>query len=130
MAEFLAATQFFYDLVHIEIINCFCLTGVGMAVCLSTLCGHIVAHRSSSSVLFIQLAKFIDKNHIKFKDFLIFHVNMCRLIVILILVPQLFSGLLGLSQEHTATIPKYPTSDILFWQHLPNLYLMYQDTVS
>ncbi|CAB4266510.1 unnamed protein product [Prunus armeniaca] len=27
--------------------------GVGMAVCLSTLCGHIVAHRSSSSVLFI-----------------------------------------------------------------------------
>ncbi|VVA14853.1 PREDICTED: tetraspanin-19 [Prunus dulcis] len=90
--------------------------GVGMAVCLSTLCGHIVAHRSSSSVLFIyiisifsllclevsvivaifykmnwemQLAKFIDKNHIKFKDFLIFHVNMCRLIVILILVPQI-----------------------------------------
>ncbi|ONI33891.1 hypothetical protein PRUPE_1G451700 [Prunus persica] len=87
-----------------------------MAVCLSTLCGHIVAHRSSSSVLFIyiisifsllclevsvivaifykmnwemQLAKFIDKNHIKFKDFLIFHVNMCRLIVILILVPQI-----------------------------------------
>ncbi|CAL2234387.1 unnamed protein product [Prunus armeniaca] len=90
--------------------------GVGMAVCLSTLCGHIVAHRSSSSVLFIyiisifsllclevfvivaifykmnwqmKLAKFIDKNHIKFKDFLIFHVNMCRLIVILILVPQI-----------------------------------------
>lgn len=38
--------------------------------------------------LWQQLAKFIDKNHSKFKDFLIFHVNMCRLIVILILVPQ------------------------------------------
>ncbi|XP_008220044.1 PREDICTED: tetraspanin-19-like isoform X2 [Prunus mume] len=90
--------------------------GVGMAVCLSTLCGHIVAHRSSSSILFIyiisifsllclevsvivaifyktnwqmQLAKFIDKKHIKFKEFLIFHVNLCRLIVILILVPQI-----------------------------------------
>ncbi|KAL6296399.1 hypothetical protein ACE6H2_004541 [Prunus campanulata] len=90
--------------------------GVGMAVCLSTLCGHIVANRTSSSLLFIyiififsllclevsvivaifykmnwemQLAKFIDENHIKFKNFLIFHVKMCRLIAILILVPQI-----------------------------------------
>ncbi|KAM1573503.1 hypothetical protein FF2_042877 [Malus domestica] len=90
--------------------------GMGIAVCLSTLCGHMVANSISSFILFIyiisifcllgievgvivnifyrmdwevQFAKYIDEHHTLFKNFLTFHLNMCRLIVVLILIPQI-----------------------------------------
>ncbi|KAM1022478.1 hypothetical protein ACFX15_042606 [Malus domestica] len=67
--------------------------GMGIAVCLSTLCGHMVANSISSFILFIvsflQFAKYIDEYHTLFKNFLTFHLNMCRLIVVLILIPQI-----------------------------------------
>ncbi|GMY17618.1 tetraspanin-19-like isoform X1 [Fagus crenata] len=90
--------------------------GVGIAVCLSTLSGYMVTNCISNYTLCLyivsicsllslevavivtiffkidwgqQLAKYIDGNHLKFKAFVIFHVKMCRLILIIILVPQL-----------------------------------------
>ncbi|POO03941.1 hypothetical protein TorRG33x02_002450 [Trema orientale] len=90
--------------------------GVGIAVCLSTLFGHIVANSSSDSILCIyiysictlfllqvavvvtiffkinwdlQLSKFIDEHHKEFKSFVMFQIRMCRLIVIIALVPEI-----------------------------------------
>ncbi|XP_050160064.1 tetraspanin-19-like isoform X2 [Malus sylvestris] len=37
----------------------------------------------------VQFAKYIDEHHTLFKNFLTFHLNMCRLIVVLILIPQI-----------------------------------------
>ncbi|XP_048437719.1 tetraspanin-19-like isoform X2 [Pyrus x bretschneideri] len=97
--------------------------GMGIAVCLSTLCGHIVANSVSSFTLFIyiifvfcllclevgvivsifyrmdwekQFAKYIDEDHTLFKNFLRFHLNMCRIIVILILIPQIKATVLAI----------------------------------
>ncbi|KAF3446439.1 hypothetical protein FNV43_RR11618 [Rhamnella rubrinervis] len=36
-----------------------------------------------------QISKYIDGYHIEFKSFVLFHLNMCRFIVIMILLPQL-----------------------------------------
>ncbi|XP_050266034.1 tetraspanin-19-like isoform X2 [Quercus robur] len=36
-----------------------------------------------------ELAKYIDENHTEFKTFVLFHLRMCRSILIMILVPQL-----------------------------------------
>ncbi|XP_050266033.1 tetraspanin-19-like isoform X1 [Quercus robur] len=90
--------------------------GVGIAVCLSTLAGCMVANCISNytlciyivsicSLLFLEvavlvtiffkmdwaeeLAKYIDENHTEFKTFVLFHLRMCRSILIMILVPQL-----------------------------------------
>ncbi|XP_057957400.1 helicase and polymerase-containing protein TEBICHI-like [Malania oleifera] len=89
--------------------------GVGIVVCLSTLSGHMVANCISNStlcfyivsicsLLFIQigvivtiffkmdwesqLTKYIDEHHEKFQSFIIFHLKMCRLIVLLVVVAQ------------------------------------------
>ncbi|CAN6681987.1 unnamed protein product [Malus baccata var. baccata] len=97
--------------------------GMGIVVCLSTLCGHIVAHSVNSFILFIyiifvfcllclevgvivsiffrmdwevQFAKYIDEDHTPFKKFLRFHLNMCRIIVILILIPQIKATVLAI----------------------------------
>ncbi|RXH91843.1 hypothetical protein DVH24_020866 [Malus domestica] len=37
----------------------------------------------------VQFSKYIDEHHTLFKNFLTFHLNMCRLIVVLILIPQI-----------------------------------------
>nr|POE46364.1 tetraspanin-19 [Quercus suber] len=90
--------------------------GVGIAVCLSTLSGCMVANCISNytlciyvvsicSLLFLEvavlvtiffkmdwaeeLAKYIDEKHTEFKTFVFFHIKMCRSILIMILVPQL-----------------------------------------
>ncbi|KAM5565489.1 tetraspanin-19-like [Rosa sericea] len=92
--------------------------GVGMAVCLSTLCSYLVAHCITDYTLLLiyivfvfsllcleaavvvaiffkmnwaaKLAEYIDDSHdTKFKNFMLFHLYLCRLIAILILVPQI-----------------------------------------
>ncbi|KAB2077477.1 hypothetical protein ES319_A06G102900v1 [Gossypium barbadense] len=94
------------------IYTCF---GVGIAVCLSSLFSFIVSNCISTSVLctyifsvcsllLLEIAvivtiffkndwsslisKYIDENHEYFKNFVVFHEKMCRLITLLILVPQ------------------------------------------
>ncbi|XP_059461209.1 tetraspanin-19-like [Corylus avellana] len=89
---------------------------VGIAVSLSTLSGHMVANCISNytlciyivsicSLLFLEvgvivtiffrmdweqkIAKYIDGNHKEFRTFVIFHLHMCRFILIMILVPQI-----------------------------------------
>ena len=52
----------------------------------------LMLHLSFFLLLWQQLAKYIDGNHLKFKAFVIFHVKMCRLILIIILVPQVFES--------------------------------------
>ena len=52
----------------------------------------LMLHLSFFLLLWQQLAKYIDGNHLKFKTFVIFHVKMCRLILIIILVPQVFES--------------------------------------
>ncbi|GLT53438.1 hypothetical protein SLA2020_267080 [Shorea laevis] len=88
---------------------------VGIAISLSSLSGHMVANCISNYTLCIytvsifslllievavivtiffrmdwerQIVKYIDEHHIKFKIFVIFHIKMCRFILIIILVPQ------------------------------------------
>ncbi|XP_024161693.1 tetraspanin-19 isoform X1 [Rosa chinensis] len=89
--------------------------GVGMAVCFSTLCSYLVAHCITDStfllmyIVFVfsllclevavvvaiffkmnwpaKLAEYIDDP--RFKKFMLFHLYLCRLIAILILVPQI-----------------------------------------
>lgn len=89
--------------------------GVGIVVCLSTLCGHMVANCISSSILCIyiifiaslllfqvaaivlmifkinwelEIVAYIDQSHKEFLSFVKFHVALCRLISIFILVAQ------------------------------------------
>lgn len=89
--------------------------GVGIAICLSTLFGYIVANTISSSTLGVyiisissflllqvavivtiffgynwnkEIAEYIDEKHENFKIFIVFHLKMCRLIALMILVPQ------------------------------------------
>ncbi|KAL6215592.1 hypothetical protein ACLB2K_015021 [Fragaria x ananassa] len=62
--------------------------GAGIAVCFSTFFSYLVAHCiTDSTLLLIKLAEYIKDT--KFKNFMIFHLYMCRLIAILILVPQI-----------------------------------------
>ncbi|KAK2661189.1 hypothetical protein Ddye_007722 [Dipteronia dyeriana] len=90
--------------------------GVGITVCLSTLFGHMVANCISNSALCIYIVticslvlleaaavvaiffrmdwqvlitKYIDSHHSKFKSFVGFHIKMCQLIAIIVLVPQI-----------------------------------------
>ncbi|KAK4853127.1 hypothetical protein QYF36_004152 [Acer negundo] len=90
--------------------------GVGITVCLSTLFGHIIANCISNSALCIYIVticslvllevaavvaiffrmnwlslitKYIDSHHSKFKSFVVFHLKMCQLIMIIVLVPQI-----------------------------------------
>lgn len=89
--------------------------GVGIAICLSTLFGYIVGNSLSSStlgvyiisicsLLFLQVAvivtiffgidwskeieHYIDEYHAKFESFVIFHLKMCKMIALMILIPQ------------------------------------------
>ncbi|KAG5540681.1 hypothetical protein RHGRI_020793 [Rhododendron griersonianum] len=64
--------------------------GVGIAVCLSTLSGHMVANCISKSILGVQIIRYIDDNHKGFRSFLLFHIVVCRLIGIVVLVAQVF----------------------------------------
>ncbi|KAK6927384.1 Tetraspanin/Peripherin [Dillenia turbinata] len=91
-----------------------CLS-VGMVVCLSTLCGHMVYNcmtnhslaiyiLSICSLLSLQVAvivtiyfkmdwaseidKYIDDNHKYFERFVIFHLTMCRCITVIVVVAQ------------------------------------------
>ncbi|XP_027080187.1 tetraspanin-19-like isoform X2 [Coffea arabica] len=69
--------------------------GVGIVVCLSTLLGHSIANCISNSLLAVQISIYIDGNHEEFKNFVLFHVEMCRLISISVLVAQLIVALLA-----------------------------------
>uniref|UniRef100_A0A5B6YY56 Tetraspanin-19-like n=1 Tax=Davidia involucrata TaxID=16924 RepID=A0A5B6YY56_DAVIN len=89
--------------------------GIGIVVCLSTIYGHMVANCISNYILAIyivsicsllliqggvivtifyridwesQITKYIDEHHRSFKNFVLFHLIMCRLIAILVLVAQ------------------------------------------
>ncbi|XP_062097415.1 tetraspanin-19-like isoform X4 [Humulus lupulus] len=97
--------------------------GVGIAICLSTLFGHIVTNSTNNYILCIyifsicsllflqfgvvisvffkidwdvQFSKYIDEYHTGFMSFVIFHLNMCRLIVIMCLVPQMNVIIIGI----------------------------------
>ncbi|GAV90257.1 Tetraspannin domain-containing protein [Cephalotus follicularis] len=90
--------------------------GVGIAVCLSTLLGYATSNCINNSSLCIyiitisslvllevavivsiffkmdwdkEIEEYIDANHEKFKSFLIFHLKMCQLISLVILIPQI-----------------------------------------
>ncbi|KAK3212943.1 hypothetical protein Dsin_017649 [Dipteronia sinensis] len=90
--------------------------GLGITVCLSTLFGHIVANCISNSALCIYIVticslvlleaaavvaiffrvdwqvlitKYIDSHNYKFKSFVVFHIKMCQLIAIIVLVSQI-----------------------------------------
>ncbi|XP_027180479.1 tetraspanin-19-like isoform X1 [Coffea eugenioides] len=96
--------------------------GVGIVVCLSTLLGHSIANCISNSLLAVyivsicslllvqaviivtvfyktnwemQISIYIDENHEEFKNFVLFHVEMCCLISISVLVAQLIVALLA-----------------------------------
>lgn len=90
--------------------------GVGIVVCLITLSGHMVANCISKSILGVyivcifcllliqaavivailfridwdsQISRNIDDYHKAFKRFLLFHIVICRLIAVLVLVAQI-----------------------------------------
>ncbi|KAI8547324.1 hypothetical protein RHMOL_Rhmol07G0186200 [Rhododendron molle] len=63
--------------------------GVGIAVCLSTLSGHMVANCISKSIFGVQIIRYIDDDHKGFRSFLLFHIVVCRLIGIVVLVAQI-----------------------------------------
>ncbi|XP_057957376.1 tetraspanin-19-like [Malania oleifera] len=112
--------------------------GVGIVVCLSTLSGHMVANCISNSILCIyivsiysllfiqigvivtiffkidwesQLTKYIDEHHEKFQRFIIFHLKMCRLIVLLVVVAQVNVGVPANILWAVGTEPR-PRSDL------------------
>ncbi|KAJ7965977.1 tetraspanin-19-like [Quillaja saponaria] len=97
---------------------------VGIALCLSTLCGIIVANCFNNSILCIYIAsiclllflegavianiffrmdwaaqidRYIDESHKEFKGFVIFHLKMCRVILITTLILQINSIVLAIS---------------------------------
>ncbi|KAL5783265.1 hypothetical protein ACOSP7_008294 [Xanthoceras sorbifolium] len=112
------------------IYTCF---GVGITVCLSTLFGHVLANCFSSStlcfyivttcslvlleaavvvaILFrmdwqLLISKYIDSHHIEFKSFVTFHIKMCQLIAIIVLVPQINVIVLALVLWGIGTQPR------------------------
>ncbi|KAK8602527.1 hypothetical protein V6N13_057846 [Hibiscus sabdariffa] len=103
------------------IYTCF---GVGIAVCLSTFFSYIVSNWISNSVLcivsFAIFSKYIDKKHEDFKSFIIFNEEICQLIALFILVPQvgvvalaivLWSvGIERISESRQLEIPEFTTS--------------------
>ncbi|KAK9946689.1 hypothetical protein M0R45_012138 [Rubus argutus] len=107
--------------------------GVGIAVCLSTICSYMVAHCITNSTLLIyivsifsflclevavtvtifykmnwaaKLAEYIGEYHTKFKNFMLFHLYMCRLLAILILVPQIKCTVLAIILWAIGTEPR------------------------
>ncbi|XP_062164036.1 tetraspanin-19-like [Alnus glutinosa] len=105
---------------------------VGIAVSLSTLSGHMVANCitnytlciyivSICSLLFLEVAvivtiffrmdwerqigEYIDEHHKKFKSFVIFHLKMCRFILIMILVPQINVIVIAIFLWAIGTVP-------------------------
>ena len=52
----------------------------------------LMLYLSTFLLLRQELAKYIDENHKEFKTFVFFHIMMCRLILIMILVPQVFES--------------------------------------
>lgn len=52
----------------------------------------LMLYLSTFLLLRQELVKYIDENHTEFKTFLIFHIKMCRAILIMILVPQVFES--------------------------------------
>lgn len=95
---------------------------VGIVLCLSTLVGHSVGNCISNSTLCIytvscfsvillqvvvviaiffnvdweaKIAKYIDEDHDELKKFVIFHLRMCRLIIIMVVVAQISIVVLG-----------------------------------
>ncbi|GMJ07680.1 hypothetical protein HRI_004437200 [Hibiscus trionum] len=126
------------------IYTCF---GVGIAVCLSTFFSYIVSNWISNSVLCIYIisicsllllevvvviaiffkydwssliSKYIDERHEDFKSFIIFNEEMCQLIALLILAPQvsvvalaivLWSvGIERIPESRHLEIPEFTTS--------------------
>ncbi|KAF5748249.1 tetraspanin-19-like isoform X1 [Tripterygium wilfordii] len=96
--------------------------GVGITVCLSAICGHMVANCISNyalcayifaicSSLLLEVAvivaiffkidwrkeipKYIDEHHYEFRSFVIFHLEMCRFTVIFMLLPQIYVTVLA-----------------------------------
>ncbi|KAJ0090440.1 hypothetical protein Patl1_12890 [Pistacia atlantica] len=96
---------------------------VGMVVCLSTICGYMVATCISSSIhykyiviisflVFIEavvviaiffridweslIAEYISDDYKKFTSFVVFHLKMCQLIIVMILVSQINVIALGM----------------------------------
>ncbi|XP_075642512.1 tetraspanin-19-like isoform X2 [Castanea sativa] len=53
-----------------------------------------------------ELTKYIDENHTEFKTFVIFHIKMCRAILIMILVPQLCVIVLAITLWAIGTEPR------------------------
>ncbi|XP_041019330.1 tetraspanin-19-like [Juglans microcarpa x Juglans regia] len=111
--------------------------GVGIAVCLSTLVGHMVANCINNyslciyivticSLVFLevavlvailfnmdwerQLMEYIDEHHEKFESFVIFHLTMCRLVVITVLVLQMNVAVLAIILWAIGTEPTIQVS--------------------
>ncbi|KAF8035814.1 hypothetical protein BT93_C1746 [Corymbia citriodora subsp. variegata] len=128
--------------------------GVGIAVCFSTLLGYTVANCIGNSslciyiitllsLLFLEatvlvliffkmdwtklIAEYIDEHHEKFKIFVIFHLKMCRLIVLLILMLQIIVIVFAVILWAIGTGPRTnQTPDVrslrqsfLVWPNLP-----------
>ncbi|XP_031282581.1 uncharacterized protein LOC116141190 isoform X2 [Pistacia vera] len=69
---------------------------VGMVVCLSTICGYMVATFISSSILYKLIAEYTSDHNKRFKSFVVFHLKMCQLIIGMILVSQINVIALGM----------------------------------
>ncbi|GMN39931.1 hypothetical protein TIFTF001_009169 [Ficus carica] len=54
----------------------------------------------------VQLSKYIDEHHIEFKNFVLFHIMMCRLIVIVALIPQIYVIVLAIILWGIGTEPR------------------------
>ncbi|KAG7972825.1 hypothetical protein I3843_07G202300 [Carya illinoinensis] len=111
--------------------------GVGIAVCLSTLAGHMVANCINNyslciyivticSLVFLEVAvlvailfnldwerklmEYIDEHHQKFESFVIFHLTMCRMVLITILVAQINVLVLAIILWAIGTEPRIQVS--------------------
>ncbi|XP_030543139.1 tetraspanin-19-like [Rhodamnia argentea] len=107
--------------------------GVGIAVCLSTVFGHAVANCIGNSSLCIYIItllsllsleatvlvliffkmnwaklilEYIEEDHVSFKIFVVFHVKMCRLIVLLTLMLQIIVIVLAVILWAVGTGPR------------------------
>ncbi|MFQ6671430.1 hypothetical protein Gotur_035981, partial [Gossypium turneri] len=90
--------------------------------CTSILCivSFALASDFSLFLVIILISKYIDENHEYFKNFVVFHEKMCRLITLLILVPQVGVialaiilwrvGIEGISEREQSGLGDFTTS--------------------